>query len=118
MARKALVPISGDEIAPRFDLASEVVIAAGLEEEGRWEEKIVVLPRASAEQLCELVLAEGAEAVICGGIEEEHYQYLAWKRVEVLDSVIGPWTAALERYRRGELKAGDILCRDLDWMKS
>jgi hypothetical protein len=47
--------------------------------------------------------------VICGGIEEEYYQYLTWKRVKVLDSVIGDSGEALERLAAGRLQAGDIL---------
>jgi predicted Fe-Mo cluster-binding NifX family protein len=56
-----------------------------------------------------MVLTEGVNAVICNGIEEEHYQYLTWKRVMVLDSVVGPWEKALKRYFEGKLHSGDIL---------
>ncbi len=109
MGKKLLIPLQGNDIAPRFDLASEVLIVT-IGEEGRVEsEKTLVLPQASAEGLCHLVLTESVNAVVCGGIEEEYYQYLKWKRVEVVDSVIGPGSAAVARYAAGALQAGDIL---------
>jgi hypothetical protein len=109
MIKKVLIPLYRNDIAPRFDLATEVLLAT-LDPQGkRLEEKTIVLPRPSSEKLCQLILTEGIHAVICGGIEEEYYQYLIWKRVEVLDSVIGPFSTALERFTEGKLQAGDNL---------
>jgi predicted Fe-Mo cluster-binding NifX family protein len=114
MALKSLIPLYGNDVAPRFDLATEVLVAVGDDSGKKWKEKIVVLSQSSSEQLCHLVLTEGVDAVICGGIEEEHYQYLTWKRVQVFDSVIGPWESALERFYQGKLKSGDILYKDAE----
>ncbi len=69
----------------------------------------MVLPRASAEQLCHLVLTEKIDTVVCGGIEDEYYQYLRWKHVKVMDSVIGSYRAVIERFCSERLEAGDIL---------
>lgn len=104
MASKILITLYENDVAPRFDLATEVLIVSG---DG--EERMVVLPRASADQLCHLVITEGIPVVICGGIEESYYQYLTWKRVRVLDSVIGSYPAVLKRFHAGLLEAGDIL---------
>jgi predicted Fe-Mo cluster-binding NifX family protein len=109
MARKVLVPLYGEDVAPRFDLATEALIADLDAPGGPQEDRTVVLPQASAEDLCHLVLTEGIGTVVCGGIEEEYYQYLRWKKVTVLDSVIGPAHEALERLKDGELESGDIL---------
>lgn len=109
MQKKTLIPIYGNDVAPRFDLATEVLIAVGDETRKKREEKVVVISQASSEQLCHLVLTEGVDAVICSGIEEEYYQYLKWKRIQVIDSVIGPWKSALDRFHRGRLQPGDIL---------
>jgi len=109
MANKILIPLYGNDIAPRFDLATEVLITDLDENSENREEKIVVLPQASAEQLCSLVITEEVDVVVCSGIEEEYYQYLTWKRVRVLDSVIGPRESVLERFYKGRLKSGDIL---------
>lgn len=109
MNMKLLIPLYGDEIAPRFDLATEVSIVTMDEREKSREEKIIVLPRVSAEHLCHLILTEGVQVVICGGIEEEYYQYLTWKRIKVYDSVIGSWHTAVARYIDGTLQPGNIL---------
>lgn len=109
MSRKLLIPLYGDEVAPRFDLAGEVLIASVNDKNEITEDRIVVVSRASAEGLCHLILKEEIGTVICGGIEEEYYQYLKWKRVDLLDAVIGPWEAALTAWIDGTLSAGSIL---------
>lgn len=106
---KILIPIFGNDISPRFDLTAEVYIVT-IDAAGRYqEERIVVLPQISAEHLCHLILTENVSVVICGGIEDEYYQYLRWKRITVYDSVIGPWNAAVSRYLDNTLHSGDIL---------
>jgi predicted Fe-Mo cluster-binding NifX family protein len=109
MVNKILIPLYGNDVAPRFDMATEVFIVSIDENGESRDEKMVVLPEASGEKLCHMILVEGIRAVICGGIEDELFQYLTWKRVKVLDSVIGPYRIALERFKKGALRAGDIL---------
>lgn len=109
MATKVLICLHGNEVTPRFDLATEVLIAFIGDDRKVQGERVVVLPQASAEMLCHMVLTESIQVVICGGIEEEYYQYLTWKRVNVLDSVIGDYQEALARLAEGRLQAGDIL---------
>lgn len=106
---KILIPLNENDVAPRFDLATEALIVTGLDQPGSIRKKVVVLPSASAEKLCQLVIAEGIQSVICSGIEEDYYQYLTWKKIAVLDSVIGPSRLALDRFIAGKLKPGDIL---------
>ena len=109
MSKKILIALHDNDIAPRFDLATEVLIVTGIGKLDTNNRRIVVLPRASADQLCHLVITEGVETVICGGIEDDYYQYLIWKRIEVIDSVIGSSEAALKRFIEGTLKPGEIL---------
>jgi predicted Fe-Mo cluster-binding NifX family protein len=109
MIRKLLIPLYRNEVAPRFDLAAEVFLVT-LDDRGkRIEERTVVLPQPSSEQLCNFILREAVHVVVCGGIEEEYYQYLIWKKVDVLDSVIGTFEAVVESFIKGALQAGDIL---------
>lgn len=109
MEQKILIPLYVDQVAPRFDLATEVSIVS-ISEDGRSiEQKTVVLPRASAEQLCHLVLLEKIGTVVCGGIEDEYYQYLKWKKVNVLDSVIGALKDVVKRLESGTLQSRDII---------
>ena len=109
MVRRVLIPLHDGRVAPRFDLATEVLLSL-LGDDGRpAEETTFVFPRASAEELCRLAVAERASVVVCNGIEQEHFEYLAWKRVEVLDRVVGGARAVLLRLSEGGLRAGDIL---------
>ena len=109
MAQKILIPLYADQVAPRFDLATEVSVVSMADDGRPTEKKTVVLPRASAEQLCHLILLEKISMVVCGGIEDEYYQYLKWKNVTVLDSVIGSYKKVLKELESGTLRAGDIV---------
>jgi len=109
ISTKILIPLHENEVAPRFDLATEVLIVTGIGKAGSGEKRMVVLPRASADQLCHLIITEGIRTVICGGIEDDYYQYLTWKRIEVIDSVIGSSQSALKHFVEGTLKPGEIL---------
>jgi predicted Fe-Mo cluster-binding NifX family protein len=109
MSERLLITIWRDQVAPRFDLTSEVLIAT-VDSTGKvLHSKTVVLPTVSAEDLCHMILTDGITTVICGGIEEEYFQYLTWKKVNVIDSVIAPYDLALEFARGGRLEPGAIL---------
>jgi predicted Fe-Mo cluster-binding NifX family protein len=109
MDTKILIPLFDDTVAPRFDLATDVLIARMDAVGGVAERKLLILPQASAERLCQLVLAEAVTVVVCGGIEAEHYDYLTWKQVRVIDNVIGSTGEVLDRLSRNALAAGDVL---------
>lgn len=102
---KVLITVYKDWVAPRFDLVREVLIA---EEKGQ-KLRTVILPRQSAEELCSFILAENVDVVVCGGIEETYYQYLLWKKIKVIDRVIGPVKEVLKRVFKNQLKGGDII---------
>ena len=109
MNQKLLITIWRDQVAARFDLTSEVLVATVDSTGEVLNSKTVVLPTVSAEDLCHMILTEGVNTVICGGIEEEYFQYLSWKNVKVIDSVIGLYDQALEFARGGRLEPGAIL---------
>ena len=80
MPKKLLIALHEDDVAPRFDLTTEVLLVE-LDQEGKlMEERVLILPQPSSEKLCHLILTEGIDVVICGGIEEEYFDYLTWKR--------------------------------------
>lgn len=107
---KVLIGLFGNEVSPRFDLSSEVLIAQVDEAKRKiLDEKIVVLSQATAEMLCHMVLTESVQVVVCGGIEDEYYQYLTWKRVKVIDSIIGGAREAMKRLVQGKLQSADVL---------
>ena len=108
MLTKILIPIAADDVASRFDLAVEAHIVTHLAG-GEVEAKTVVLPHASAEKLCHLILTESITCVICGAVEDAYFQFLTWKKIIVIDAVAGPWKKVLFRHLKGDLVSGEIL---------
>lgn len=106
---KILITIRGDFVAPRFDLTGEVVIATCYDRQLLEEPRSIILSDFSAEKLCDLALKENVRVVICGGIEEQHYRFLTWKKIKVIDSVIGPLATVVQMAVEDTLKAGTVL---------
>lgn len=106
---KILIPLLDNELAPRFDLAPEVLIVSVIRETtamGRIEERVVVLETPSAESVCRLAVAESIHTVVCAGIEKEHLDFLEWKGIRVADDICGPVDAVLEAFLMGKLTPG------------
>jgi hypothetical protein len=111
---KILITIHANSIAQRFDLAPEVLIAIHDGKQLVGEPRTIILSRPSAEELCNLIIKEDIDTVICGGIEERHHKFLTWKKINVLDSVIGDYADALHLAGSGLLLAGTILPSPFD----
>lgn len=109
MIDKIAIPVSEKEIVPRFDLATEVLILIVEDQSLIQDKKVIVLSRSSADELCHLLLAENVTTLICGAIEEEYYQFLEWKEIDIFDAVSGTWFQAFEQWQLGKLASGDIL---------
>lgn len=105
---KILITLRDTDIAPRFDLTTEVLIVESGGKEAN-KPRNILLPGPSADELCSLIIKEGVSLVICSGIEEAHYQYLVWKKINVIDKVIGPAFEALRLAKTGLLTPGAIL---------
>ena len=112
--QKILIPLYEDQVAPRFDLALEVYHALITKDGRAKEERTVVLPSVSAERLCHHILAEKIRTVICGAIADQYYQYLKWKKVNVVDSVIGYRKEVVNQFASGNLQAGAVLINNKD----
>ncbi|MBA3003935.1 MAG: hypothetical protein FP813_08805 [Desulfurivibrio sp.] len=106
---KILVTLQNNDIAPRFDLATEVLIAKVVRGKTSGEPRTVLLPGPSSDELCSLIIREEVSLVICGGIEEAHFQYLVWKKIEVIDRVIGPAAEAIDLAIAKQLRLGAIV---------
>ena len=109
MSKSILVTLYRNEVSPRFDLATEVLLVTVDADNREVRRQELVLAHASADDLCDLILDREVSVLITGGMEEEHYHYLRWKRIEVVDGVAGLAEEALARYLKGELSSGDIL---------
>ena len=107
--QKLLIPIQGDYVAPRFDLVTEILIAGIENGTLLGEPKTIIMERPSDEGLCQLIIEEHITDMICGGIEELHYNFLAWKKVNILDGIIGDWQTALDMALAGSLAQGAVL---------
>jgi hypothetical protein len=109
MERRALITVSKDEIAPRFDLTTEALLLNISDTGEILQRKTFLLAHASGDELCDLALSRDIGTIVCGGIEEEYYHYLRWKRIDVIDSVMGPLESVVARVAKNNLKSGDIL---------
>ena len=112
--QKLMVIIQGDFVAPRFDLATEVLIVRFENSKVVGEPKMIIRERPSDEELCQMAVEEQITNIICGGIEEVHFNFLVWKKVVVLDAVIGNWRTAVKKGVAGTLQQGEILTPDND----
>lgn len=106
---KILITAQGDFVAQRFDLTAEVVIATVERGEAVDKPRTIIMDRPSPEDLCNMIMEENIALVICGGIEDRHYQFLTWKKIRVIDFVIGDHESALKRAIAGDLAQGDML---------
>ena len=106
---KILITVADSEIAPRFDLTTEVVI--GVSDGGalRDEPRTLLLPGSNAQALCDLIVRERIDALICGAIEENYYHFLTWKKIKVFDFIIGAHAEALRLLVECGLEPGTVL---------
>lgn len=106
---KVMITTRGDFVSPRFDLSPEVLIATYYDQELLEEPRSIIVSDVSAEIICDLALKENVATVICGGIEEQHYQFLTWKKIKVIDGVIGPYVDVLQAAMNNVLEPRTIL---------
>lgn len=107
--RKLMLPIQGDFVAQRFDLATEIIIVHFEDGEILGEPRTIIMEKPSDEELCHMVVESNITDVVCGGIEELHYNFLVWKNVVVIDDIIGNYNEALDLAIRGQLHPRTIL---------
>jgi predicted Fe-Mo cluster-binding NifX family protein len=106
---KILITTQRDFVAQRFDLTAEVVIVTVENGEPVGKPRAIIMNRPSPEDLCNMIIEENIATVICGGIEDRHYQFLTWKKIQVIDYVIGDYQSALKKAIAGKLSSGDLL---------
>ncbi|MFA5801957.1 MAG: hypothetical protein WC911_05700 [Thermoleophilia bacterium] len=106
---KVLIAVSKDDIAPRFDLTVEVVITEVDDGVVFPEPRELLLSEPSGDELCALVVNEAVDLVVCGGIDDVHYEYLMWKKIKLIDGVVGPYQEALRLLANGLLAPDTIV---------
>ena len=101
---RVLIPIQERFVAPRFDMTPEVWLGH-FEQQGKVPPgRILVLSHPSEDQVCQMALDERVSVIICGGIDEQYYEYLTWKKIQVFDSVIGNYMDAAQAFAEGRLQ--------------
>lgn len=106
---KILIPLLDNDLAPRIDMATDVLIVSLMRETtvmGKIEEKVLVMDSPSAEAICRLALNQSVHTVICAGIEKEFHDFLEWKGIRVMDDICGPVDVILETFLMGRLEPG------------
>lgn len=106
---KILITAQGDFVAQRFDLTAEAVIATVEGGEPLGKPRTIIMDRPSPEDLCNMIMEEKIDMVICGGIEDRHYHFLTWKKIRVIDFVVGDHQSVLKKAIAGDLQSGDLL---------
>jgi len=106
---KVMVAILNEDVAPRFDLTVEAIIAEVEDGKLTHKPRELVLSEPSGDELCGLAVSEAVDLVVCGGIDEVHYEYLNWKKIRIIDGVIGPYQKALELLKRNRLKPNMVI---------
>ncbi len=107
--RKLLLPIQGDFIAPRFDLATEIIVVHFENGKVVDEPRNYIMDSPSDEELCQMIVKLNITDVVCGGIEEIHYNFLVWKKIKVIDGIISNWNTALDQAIVDNLKSRSII---------
>jgi predicted Fe-Mo cluster-binding NifX family protein len=110
MIKRIIIPLYQDQVAPRFDLATEVMVAIVSGNKAIEEPKNIVLQRSSPEDLCHRILSENINCLICGAIEDEYYQFLKWKKLLIYDNVSGSCEVVFSKFLENSLSSGDLLC--------
>jgi predicted Fe-Mo cluster-binding NifX family protein len=106
---KILITAQGDFVAQRFDLTAEAVIATVENGDLLGKPRTIIMDRSSPEDLCNMIMEENIAMVVCGGIEDRHYQFLTWKKIRVIDSVVGDHQSVLKKAVAGDLQPGELL---------
>lgn len=106
--RKILIPVQGEYVAQRFDLATEIIIALVKDGEILEEPRELLMEKPSEEELCNVVISENITDLVCGGIDESHYNFFVWKKVQVFDGVICDWRSAITKTLDGSIASKGI----------
>ncbi|MEK6535924.1 MAG: hypothetical protein AABZ63_00350 [Actinomycetota bacterium] len=106
---KVMIAIFRNDVAPRFDLTVEAVFVQLENGSIIGEPRELLLSEPSGDELCGLAVSEAADLVICGGIDEVHYEYLNWKKIRIIDGIIGPYQVALELLLQDRLAPNAIM---------
>jgi predicted Fe-Mo cluster-binding NifX family protein len=105
---KVAVLLFRDQVSPRFG-ASSMALVAEIERGLEVSRRLVELHPLWPEEIPGHLAERGVQTLICGGIHPRFQALLAARGIEVIGGIVGPAEMALERFRRGELRAGPFV---------
>jgi predicted Fe-Mo cluster-binding NifX family protein len=103
------IPLFGDEVSPRFEYATEVMIADISSGKVSSLRRLSV-PAQGGMEVYSLILSAAPETVVCGGIYPRWQRMFEHKKIAVLWGVIGRAEDALKSYAAGELSSNQFVC--------
>lgn len=99
------IPLVGDRVAPRCTFA-EAVLVVVLRRNLARPEGTALLEAHGLLDLTKVLSESRIDVLICGGISQEEREFLAARRVEIIDNVAGSIPELLDALRAGALRPG------------
>jgi predicted Fe-Mo cluster-binding NifX family protein len=106
---KVAVMLYGARVSPRFNYSQRALI---VEMDGRQEiyRRKMPVQGCAPEQITELLLKEGVELVICGGINHCFQEFFKERGIAVIWGIIGDLEHVLTAFQANQLVAGMGCC--------
>jgi uncharacterized metal-binding protein/predicted Fe-Mo cluster-binding NifX family protein len=99
------IAVAGGRVAPRCVFAEMVLVVVQRGNSVRTEETLV-LANQGLLQVAQVMTQSRIDVLICGGISQEERDFLASRRVQIIDNVAGSIEELLEAARTGTLRSG------------
>lgn len=95
----------GDRVAPRCTYA-ETVLMVSLRRNGISTEKNLTMPDHSLHDLCDLLIQNRVDTLVCGGITRENKKFLEARNLDIIDNVACSVDEIIKALRKGSLRPG------------
>jgi uncharacterized metal-binding protein/predicted Fe-Mo cluster-binding NifX family protein len=99
------IPILGERVAPRSTYADSVLVAVLRRNRARAESRLELADHSLLE-LAKVLADNRIDVLVCGGISRDERDFLAARRMEIIDNVVGSVDELLAALDAGELHPG------------
>jgi uncharacterized metal-binding protein/predicted Fe-Mo cluster-binding NifX family protein len=99
------IPILGERVAPRSTYADSVLVAVLRRNHARTESRFDLADHSLLE-LAKVLSDNRIDVLVCGGISRDERDFLAARRMEIIDNVVGSIDELLAALDAGELRPG------------
>jgi len=108
---KIAIPAFQSKVSPRFDTAQELVLLEVVDGNVIHRERQPLQADSAAGKI-KILLEQGVDTLICGGIDRLSQQQIGFNRIEVYSWVTGEIDDAVSCFLRNGLNSGTILGRN------